>query len=144
MATATAKPGDRVSVRYTGRLKDGTVFDSNMGEKPLEFTVGKGEVIPGFDGALDGLTVGAKKRVEIPPEDAYGPRDEELVIPVRAEIFGDASPEPGVEVALRGRDGTVFNGKVARIEGETVHVDLNHPLAGETLVFDVELLNIGA
>ncbi len=88
------------------------------------------------------MAVGEKRTGEISPENAYGNRDEELVIPVKAEIFGEQEPTEGIEVALRGRDGTVFNGRVAAVEGETVKVDLNHPLAGETLVFDVELVSV--
>ena len=137
-----AKAGDRVAVQYTGKLEDGTVFDSNQGAEPLEFNLGKGEVIPGFDKGLQGLKVGEEQTLKIAPEEAYGPRDEELVIPVKTEIFGETTPEEGMEVALRGQDGTVFNGRVAAIEGETVKVDLNHPLAGQTLVFDVKIVDV--
>lgn len=143
MSEQIAKEGDRVAVRYTGKLPDGTVFDENRGaDAPLEFTLGGGEVIPGFEQAVSGLALGSSKTVEIAPESAYGARDEELVIPVRSEIFGDHKPEEGVEVALQGQDGTRFNGRVTKVEDETVQVDLNHPLAGQTLVFDVELVDI--
>ncbi len=145
---STPQAGDRVAVRYTGKLKDGTVFDSNVGAEPLWFTMtgpdGPSEVIPGFEEAVRGLAIGQRRTVEVPPADAYGDRDEELVIAVEAKIFGEAKPTQGLEVALRGQDGAVFNGKIARVEGSTVHVDLNHPLAGKVLVFDVELVKIGA
>ena len=140
-----AGPGDLVSVIYTGKLEDGTVFDSNRGMEDLfTFKVGEGQVIQGFDAAVRGLEPGKATTVKIPAEEAYGPRDDELVIPVSKAIFGETQPGEGTEVALRGEDGAVFNGKVERIEGETVHVDLNHPLAGKTLVFEIELVKIGA
>lgn len=138
----SVKKGDKVAIQYTGRLEDGTVFDSNVGEKPLEFTVGSGEVIEGFDRAVQGLAPGEPKQFKLPPEEAYGQRDEELVIPVRTEIFGEQQPEPGMDVALKGQDGTVFNGRVQKVEGEQVLVDLNHPLAGEALEFEVEIVDV--
>lgn len=137
-----AKEGDTIAVKYTGKLPDGTVFDSNEGADPLKFTVGQGEVIKGFDEAVKGLGPGTKTTVEVTPDEAYGARDEELVIPVKTEIFGETEPQPGMEVALRGRDGMVFNGRVTELNGDTVKVDLNHPLAGQTLVFDIEVVNI--
>lgn len=142
MPEQVAKSGDRVAVEYTGKLDDGTVFDTNVGEGPLQFTVGSGEVIAGFDKAVEGLKVGEKQTITIPPEEAYGARDEELVIPVRAEIFGEAEPQEGMEVALRGQDGTVFNGRVQKVEAETVKVDLNHPLAGQSLTFEVQVVDV--
>ncbi len=140
-----AEPGNMVSVIYTGKLEDGTVFDSNRGTEDLfTFKLGEGQVIAGFDEAVKGLAPGQDTTVTIPPEEAYGTRDEELVIPVGKDIFGDNQPTEGMEVALRGQDGAVFNGKVAKIDGEQIHVDLNHPLAGKTLVFDIELVKVEA
>lgn len=140
-----ATPGDLVSVIYTGKLEDGTVFDSNRGMEDLfSFKLGEGQVIAGFEEAVKGLEVGKTTTVKIPPTEGYGERDDELVIPVKRDIFGDNQPTEGMDVALRGQDGAVFNGKVERIEEEAIHVDLNHPLAGKTLVFDIELVKIGA
>jgi peptidylprolyl isomerase len=138
----SVKEGDKVAIQYTGRLEDGTVFDSNVGDKPLEFVVGSGEVIEGFDKAVRGLAPGKPTQFKLTPDEAYGQRDEELVIPVRKEIFGEQQPEAGMDVALKGQDGTVFNGRVEKIEDEQVMVDLNHPLAGQVLEFEVEVVNV--
>ncbi len=138
----SVKEGDKVAIQYTGRLEDGTVFDSNVGDKPLEFTVGSGEVIDGFDKAVRGLAPGKPTQFKLPPEEAYGSRDEELVIPVKKEIFGEQQPETGMDVALKGQDGTVFNGRVEKVEDEQVMVDLNHPLAGQALEFEVEVVDV--
>lgn len=138
----SVKEGDKVAIQYTGRLEDGTVFDSNVGEKPLEFTVGSGEVIEGFDQAVRGLAPGKPTQFKLKPDEAYGQRDEELVIPVRKEIFGEQQPEAGMDVALKGQDGTVFNGRVEKVEDEQVMVDLNHPLAGQELEFEVEVVDV--
>lgn len=142
MVCMPVKEGDKVAIQYTGRLEDGTVFDSNVGDKPMEFTVGSGEVIEGFDKAVRGVEPGKPTQFKLGPDEAYGGRDEELVIPVRKEIFGEQQPEAGMDVALKGQDGNVFNGKVVDIKEEQVMVDLNHPLAGETLEFEVEVLEV--
>jgi peptidylprolyl isomerase len=118
---AQAKDGDKVRIHYTGRLTDGTVFDSSEGQEPLEFTLGAGNIIPGFETGTLGMTVGEKKTIQIAPEDAYGERRDELVAVVKLSEF----PE-GIDVT--------------EINGEEVTLDANHPLAGETLVFEVELI----
>jgi peptidylprolyl isomerase len=141
----TAKEGDRVRVHYTGRLEDGQVFDSSRDEEghgePLEFTVGAGEVIPGFDGAVRGMQVGEKKTVEIEPDDAYGPRREGLVASVpRESAQFPVEPQVGMRFGLPLQDGNQIEVVVTEVTPDHVTIDGNHPLAGERLTFDVELV----
>jgi peptidylprolyl isomerase len=136
-----AKPGDKVRVHYKGTLDDGTQFDCSEGRDPIEFTLGLGEVIQGFDDAVTGLEVGETRTVTIPPEEAYGRRNDELVQHVSLEDFAEP-PQPGWEVQLVAPDGTPLPGTVAAIEGDDVTLDFNHPLAGEALTFEIELHEI--
>jgi FKBP-type peptidyl-prolyl cis-trans isomerase 2 len=139
--SATAKDGDRVRVHYTGRLEDGQVFDSSRGGEPLEFTVGAGEVIPGFDEAVRGMGVGETKTVEIEPEDAYGPRRDGLVATIERERAQfPVEPQVGMSLALPLQDGNQIEVVVTEVTPEHVTIDGNHPLAGEKLIFDVELV----
>jgi FKBP-type peptidyl-prolyl cis-trans isomerase 2 len=139
--TETAKDGDRVRVHYTGKLEDGQVFDSSRDGEPLEFTVGAGEVIPGFDEAVRGMSVGEMKTVEIEPENAYGPRRESLVATIeRARAQFPVEPQVGMRLALPLQDGNQLEVVVTEITDEQVTIDGNHPLAGEKLIFDVELI----
>ena len=136
-----AKDGDRVRVHYTGRLEDGRVFDSSRDRDPLEFTVGAGEVIPGFDEAVRGMQVGETKTVEIEPEDAYGPRRDGLVASVpRESAQFPVEPQVGMHFALPLQDGSQLEVVVTEVTDEHVTIDGNHPLAGEKLIFDVELI----
>ena len=142
---AKASSGDTVKVDYTGRLNDGTVFDSSEGEgrEPLEFTVGSGQVIPGFDQGVEGMEVGESKTIKIPSEDAYGPHQEELV----AEIDKSSFPEDmelsvGDMLHLQQPDGQAIAATVAEIKDGSVILDANHPLAGQDLTFDVKLVEI--
>lgn len=140
---AQAKAGDTVRVHYHGKLTDGTTFDSSAGKDPLEFTVGKGMVIPGFDNAIPGMETGEKKTVNIPVEDAYGPANDEYKIEVpRTDFPPDVDPEPGMELQMSDDDGNVFPVTVAELREETVLLDANHHLAGKDLVFDIELVEI--
>jgi FKBP-type peptidyl-prolyl cis-trans isomerase 2 len=142
--TEPAKNGDRVRVHYTGRLDDGQVFDSSRDGDPLEFTVGAGEVIPGFDEAVRGLRVGDTRTVEISPEDAYGPRREGLVATVeRARAQFPVEPQVGMNLLLPLASGDQLEVVVTEVTDTHVTVDGNHPLAGETLTFDVELVGKG-
>jgi peptidylprolyl isomerase len=137
----SAKDGDRVRVHYTGRLEGGQVFDSSRGGEPLEFTVGAGEVIAGFDEAVRGMSVGETKTVEIEPEDAYGPRREGLVATIERERAQfPVEPQVGMNLALPLQDGSQLEVVVTEVTPEHVTIDGNHPLAGEKLIFDVELV----
>ncbi len=138
------KSGDTVSIHYTGTLKDGSVFDSSEGREPLEFAVGSGQIIPGLDVALPGMSVGDKKRVEIAPEDAYGPVHEEARQEVpRTDIPSEIELEIGAQLQARNERGEVMALTVVAVAEETVTLDANHALAGKDLIFDIELVSIG-
>jgi len=138
-----AKEKDTVKVHYTGKLEDGTVFDSSEGRDPLEFTVGGGQVIPGFDEAVVGLEVGESRTATLPPEDAYGPHREELVLSTdRGQFPEDAEPQVGDQFQLATQSGQRIPATVVEIEGDAITLDANHPLAGKALVFDIELVEI--
>jgi peptidylprolyl isomerase len=139
--TEAAKNGDRVRVHYTGRLEDGRIFDSSKDGDPLEFTVGGGEVIPGFDEAVRGMSVGDTKTVEIESEDAYGPRRDGLVTQIPREVAQfPVEPTVGAEFLLPLQDGTQHPVVVTEVTDTHVTIDGNHPLAGEKLIFDLELI----
>jgi peptidylprolyl isomerase len=138
-----AKPGDKVRVHYTGTLEDGTRFDSSEGRDPLEFQVGGGEVIPGFEKAVQGMKPGDDKEFVIPAEEAYGPHREEMVLTIdRNQVPPDISPEVGDELHLQTPDGQPVPVRVIDADEETVTLDANHPLAGETLKFEIRLEEI--
>lgn len=140
-----AKDGDTVLVHYTGTLDDGTVFDSSADREPLEFTLGEGMVVPGFEALVRGLAVGAKKKGRIVPEDAYGERHEEMTAKVpRSQFPSDMELELGDALQLRADDGRVWNVVVTGLADETVTLDGNHPLAGQALTFEVTLVEIRA
>lgn len=139
----TAKSGDTVRIHYTGTLHDGTEFDSSSGRDPLEFALGGGQVIPGFDSAVDGMSVGENKTVTIPPEDAYGERHDQLVQEVPKNALPDEiDPEVGMHLQSRSPEGQVLNLVVTDVADEAITVDGNHPLAGQALTFDIELVEI--
>ncbi len=140
-----AKEGDVVRVHYTGRLTDGTQFDSSVGREPLEFTVGAGQMIKGFDSGVRGMAVGEKKTIEIAPQDAYGERDDEAIIEFPASnIPEDMTLEPGMQLTLRNQFGQPIPVVVLEVKEEIVVMDANHMLAGKDLVFEVELVEIVA
>jgi peptidylprolyl isomerase len=139
--TEPVKNGDHVRVHYTGRLAGGQVFDSSRDGEPLEFTVGAGEVIPGFDEALRGMQIGDSKTVEIEPDDAYGPRREGLVAKIeRANAQFPVEPQVGMNLALPLQDGNQLEVVITEVSDTHVTIDGNHPLAGEKLIFDLELV----
>jgi len=139
-----AKSGDKVQVHYTGKLDDGTQFDSSEGREPLQFDVGGGQVIPGFDKAVEGMTVGDTKSVRIPADEAYGSRHEQLVQEVpRSALPDDIEPVVGMRLQTPGPDGQPIQLVVTAVGEESITVDGNHPLAGEALNFDIELVEIG-
>lgn len=139
-----AKAGDTVKIHYTGTLDDGTEFDSSSGRDPLEFTVGGGQVIPGFDQAVEGMAIGDKKSINIQPEDAYGPRHDQMIQEVpKSALPPDLSPEVGMGLQAQGPDGQPVQLTVTEVADESITVDGNHPLAGKALNFDIELMQIG-
>lgn len=138
-----AKNGDTAYVHYTGTLEDGQVFDSSEGNEPLKFEVGASEVIPGFDDGVRGMTVGEKKRIEIESDDAYGPRVNELVQTVdRDSINLGAEPEVGMNLVMHLPDGNQIPVSVTEVTDKRVTLDANHPLAGQKLIFEVELVEL--
>jgi peptidylprolyl isomerase len=139
----TARNGDVVYVHYTGRLDDGTVFDSSSGRDPLEFELGSGQVIAGFDEAVQGMSPGDSRSVTIPADAAYGQRREELVLVVpRSELPDDLQPDVGQQLQLS-QEGHAFVVTVTDVSAAEIVLDGNHPLAGEALTFDLELVRIG-
>ena len=140
-----AENGDTVKVHYTGRLQDGTVFDTSAGSEPLEFTLGEGQIIPGFEQAVMGMQVGESKTVTIPVDQAYGPRRNDLIVEVgRDELPENLEPEIGMQLQMNQGDGGIMIVTITDVSETTITVDANHPLAGQDLIFDIELVEIGA
>lgn len=138
-----AAEGDTVKVNYTGRLTDGTVFDTSEDKSPLSFIVGKREVIPGFEKAVIGMVMGEKRTVTIPPDQAYGePRAEMEEEIDRKDLPDDLDLKVGGQLEVTRRDGSVFLVMVTGLTETTVTLDANHPLAGKDLVFDIDMLEI--
>src|SRR5690606_14506269 len=137
------RSGDVGSVHYPGRLEDGTVVDSSRDGEPLEFELGSGSVIPGFENAIQGMEVGDTREIRLEPESAYGERREELHIDVpRDQLPPDVTPEVGQMLAVQVAPGQQAVARIADVKDTEITLDLNHPLAGQTLVFDIELLGI--
>ncbi len=140
---SNAKSGDTVKIHYTGTLEDGSEFDSSKGREPLEFSLGGGQVIAGFDNAVDGMSVGESKTVTIPPGDAYGERNEQMIQEVpKTALPDDMKPEVGMQLQSQNPEGQVMNFVIAKVEEESITVDGNHPLAGKALTFAIELVEI--
>jgi len=160
---AQAQQGDRVRVHYTGRLDDGEIFDSSECDDggcgceddgcdddgcgcesgPLEFTVGEGDVIPGFEAAVVGMSPGESKVVKIPVDEAYGPYQEELVgVVERSRLPDGLIPEIGAQLEVTGQDGECFPALITDLTDTEVTLDANHPLAGRDLTFDIRLIEI--
>ena len=140
---SSADHGKNVSIHYTGRLSDGTVFDSSQDRDPLAFEVGAGQVIPGFDAAVKGMKVGDEKTVTIPALDAYGPRRQELVLDVSADqLPDDLEPEVGQKLHMQTPEGQTFQVTVIEVHDEGLKLDANHPLAGEDLTFDILMVAV--
>ena len=138
-----AKAGDTVKIHYTGTLDDGTQFDSSAGRDPLEFELGSGQVIPGFEKAVEGMSVGDTKTVNIPAEDAYGPRHDQMIQEVpRSALPDDIEPQVGMGLQARRPDGAMLDLTITEVGEESITVDGNHPLAGQALNFDLELVEI--
>jgi FKBP-type peptidyl-prolyl cis-trans isomerase 2 len=137
------KSGDRVKVHYHGRLANGEIFDSSAGRNPLEFEVGSGTVIKGFDNAVTGMQVGEKKTINIPVEDAYGPVNTDMLIEYPRDQFpSDLKVEVDMPLMMSSASGEQFQVRVDEIKDDVIILDANHPLAGEDLIFDIELVEI--
>lgn len=141
MAQATS--GDRVHIHYTGRLADGTVFDSSREREPLAFTLGEGTVIPGFEEAVTGMAPGESKTTVIPPDQAYGaPREELLLTVPLAQLPEGYEPEVGGQLQMTTAQGQPVPVRIHAVEDAAVILDANHPLAGKELTFDIELVEV--
>lgn len=139
-----AKTGDTVRIHYTGSLEDGSVFDSSQGRDPLEFTLGSGQVIPGFDVAVAGMTTGEKKRVTIPADQAYGQPDPRAIQAIpRENIPAEIPLEVGLQLQAQSPQGYPIPVTVVEISENEVTLDANHHLAGKDLTFDLELVSVG-
>lgn len=140
---AEAKRGDTVRVHYTGQLQDGTEFDSSRERDPLEFEVGSGQVIPGFETAVEGMNPGDSTTTTIAADNAYGQRREDLLVEIgRDQIPEDIELAVGQPLQVKGQDDQPFVVHIAEVQEETVKLDANHPLAGQDLTFEIELLEI--
>lgn len=138
-----AKAGDTVRIHYTGTLPDGSTFDTSSGRDPLEFKLGSGQVIPGFDKAVDGMALGEKKTVEIEAHDAYGPRDPNgLQSFPRDKVPDDIPLDIGTRLQLSTPSGQPVMVTVSEVTEEEIILDANHPLAGQDLTFEIELVEI--
>jgi peptidylprolyl isomerase len=139
-----ATSGNTVRIHYTGRLDDGTVFDSSEGREPLSFTLGEGKVIPGFEAAVVGMGAGDTKSAVIPAEEAYGPRRDDLVLRVERERLPEGiDPEPGQALQMQTEEGQVVPVTVTEVDEAAVILDANHPLAGRDLTFEIEVVEVG-
>lgn len=138
-----AQNGDKVRVHYEGTLRTGETFDTSKGREPLEFTVGSGQVIKGFDEGVKGMQVGEKRTLEIPVSDAYGEASEDLIIEFpKAQFPGDMNPEVGQQLMMSNGSGQSFPVTIREIKDDSVLLDANHPLAGQDLIFNIELVEI--
>ncbi|WP_217126435.1 FKBP-type peptidyl-prolyl cis-trans isomerase [Hydrogenophilus thiooxidans] len=136
-----AQAGDTVQVHYKGTLADGSVFDSSEGRDPLQFTLGAGQVIPGFEKAVEGMQVGERKTITIPADEAYGQRSERAMLQVpREQLPPEIEPQVGLQLVMQRADGQQIPVVVAEVTETYVTIDANHPLAGYDLTFEIELV----
>jgi FKBP-type peptidyl-prolyl cis-trans isomerase 2 len=141
--SAVANDGNTVKVHYTGTLEDGTTFDTSVGSEPLEFTLGEGRLIQGFEDAVRGMQVGQSKTVTIPSEEAYGQHLDDLVLTVeREQLPEDLNPEVGQQLQLQQANGRTAVVIVTEVSETNITVDANHPLAGKDLTFEIEIVEI--
>ena len=137
------KKGDKVKIEYEGTLEDGTVFDSSKNHGPLEFEVGTGKVIPGFENAVIGMEIGKEKTVKIEPKDAYGDPNPKLIQQVpRDQLPKEQEPQVGMFLTLTMQTNQQVPAKIMKVEKESITIDLNHPLAGKKLTFKIKLLEV--
>jgi peptidylprolyl isomerase len=135
--------GNTIRIHYTGRLDDGTIFDSSKEREPLEFTMGSGDIIKGFEDAVRGMTVGELKTIRITSGEAYGPYRDDLVMSInKSQLPPDIEVMQGAMLSLRHPDGRMIDAMIAEVTADSVTLDANHPLAGEDLTFELELVAI--
>lgn len=140
---SVATKGNTVRVHYTGKLNDGTVFDSSENREPLEFVVGEGNMIKGFDAAVQGMSLGSNKSVVIPSEEAYGAKREDMMVDIPIDqVPADIKPEVGMDLSIQNQEGQPMPVKVVNVDEEKITLDANHPLAGQELTFDIKLVEI--
>ena len=140
---AQVKKGDSVKVHYHGTLSDGTIFDSSTGREPLEFEVGSGMVIAGFDEGVTGMFIGEKRSVNIPADQAYGQLQDEMIMEFpKTQFPSDMIPEIGLQLSMSNNEGQQFPVTIIEVKEEFVVLDANHPLAGKDLTFDLELIDV--
>jgi peptidylprolyl isomerase len=140
---AQVKKGDSVKVHYHGTLSDGTIFDSSTGREPLEFEVGSGMVIAGFDEGVTGMIIGEKRTVNIIADEAYGPVQEDMIMEFpKTQFPPDMVAEIGLQLSMSNNEGQQFPVTIIEVKDEFVVLDANHPLAGRDLTFDLELVDI--
>ena len=138
-----AKDGDTVKVHYTGTLENGEVFDTSQEREPLEFQLGQGQLIPGFEKAVIGMSEGDSTTVDIPSDEAYGEVREDLVITVpKDQLPDDVEPQVGMQLQVNQQNGQPIPVRVTEIKKEELVLDANHPLAGKDLTFEIELLEV--
>ncbi|MCY0093136.1 FKBP-type peptidyl-prolyl cis-trans isomerase [Hoeflea ulvae] len=138
-----AKSGDTVRINYTGKLTDGTRFDSSEGREPLEFQLGSGQIIPGLDRGVEGMKVGDKQTVTVPAEEAYGPHDAAKVQQVpRNALPPELEPQEGMQLQAQTPEGAQMTLIVTAVAEQEITVDANHPLAGKDLIFEIEMVEI--
>ena len=141
---AAAKSGDTVKVHYKGTLEDGTVFDSSLEREPLQFQLGAGQILPGFEKAVEGLAPGEKTTTSIPAAEAYGERNDQAIIKVeRTQLPEGLNPEVGQQLQMRNPNGQAMPVRVTELTESDVTIDANHPLAGKDLNFEIELVAVG-
>jgi len=140
---AQAKIGDTVRVHYTGKLEDGTTFDTSNNRDPLQFTIGKCEVVPGFEEAVVGMKPGESKTAKVPADKAYGPHRKEMVVVVNRNRFpADMEPKVDQQLQIRQEDGERIIVMVTEVSESSVTLDANHPLAGKDMTFDIQLVEV--
>lgn len=140
---AQAKHGDTVKIHYTGKLQDGTIFDSSKKRHPLQFTIGEGKVIAGFEQAVIGMKTGELKTATIPVDQAYGPRRDEMIITMnRSQLPPEMIPQVGQRLEVTQTDDQSFLATVTEVNDATLKLDANHPLAGKELIFELELVGV--
>ncbi|WP_114749013.1 FKBP-type peptidyl-prolyl cis-trans isomerase [Pleomorphovibrio marinus] len=142
---SVASKGNTVKVHYTGKLKDGTVFDSSAEREPLEFIVGDGKMIKGFDSAVQGMAEGDDKSVTIPCAEAYGDKRDDMMLDVPVEqVPPEIKPEVGMDLSIQNQAGQPTPVKVVHVDEQKITLDANHPLAGQDLIFDIKLVEVNA
>lgn len=138
-----AKRGDTVKVDYTGKLEDGSVFDTSEGREPLKFTIGEDKLIPDFEKAVEGMSVGEEKAIQISAENAYGPYREEGILQINRNEFPEhIKPEVGLQLQIKQPDGQAAIVMVSKVKEDSIILDANHPLAGKDLIFNISLVEI--